>query len=111
VQVARHLTSDAAEAADDVVVGVGIDHLLDATLFEQPAELARDEELRHRRKAVEEGNDAEQLEPDLEDPTPGVARIGDRPNGRDRVDRPLEPVGQRGALDDREAGGSHDHQH
>ena len=67
-QVARDLPADAAEAADDVVVAEGIDHLLYPALLEHAAELARDEELRHRREAVEERTYAEQLEADLERP-------------------------------------------
>ena len=62
LQVTGDLAADAAESADDVVVGVGVDHLLGAPLLEQAAELARDEELRHRRQPVEERTYAEQLE-------------------------------------------------
>ena len=73
-QVARDLPADAAEAADDVVVGEGIDHLLVRRSSSNAAELARDEELRHRREPVEERTYAEQLEADLERPARGVGR-------------------------------------
>ena len=38
-QVTRDLTADPAEPANDVVVCVGVDHLLGAPLLEQAAEL------------------------------------------------------------------------
>ena len=91
-QVARDLAADAAEAADDEVVCVGVDHALGPPLVEQAAELAGDEELRHRRQAVEERTYAEQLQSDDHDPPGGVMWVLDRAERGDRVERPGERV-------------------
>src|SRR5436305_968305 len=53
-QITRDLSPHPAEPAHDEVVAEGIDHLLYPALLEHAAELARDEELRHRRERVEE---------------------------------------------------------
>src|ERR1035441_5064896 len=59
VQVAGHLAPDAAEAADDVVVGERVDHPLHAPGAQQVAEVPGDEELGDGGQRVEERTDAE----------------------------------------------------
>ncbi len=101
-EIARHLAAYASVAADDEVVCVGIDHLLDAALFQEAAELPGDEELGNRRQAVEERTYPEELE-DREDYSTGIV-VGSLQgaDGRDLVQRPCAAVGDRGVLGHRE---------
>src|ERR1019366_7990210 len=101
-QGTAHLAPDAAEAADDEVVCVGVDHALRAALVKQAAELAGDEELGDGREPIEEGTYAKYLQRDDDDAPGGVVGILDRAERGDRVKRPHEPPAERGALHERE---------
>ena len=58
-QVMDDLAADAAVAADDEVVLVGVDHSLHLARRQQAVQLAGDEELRHRCQPVKERTYAE----------------------------------------------------
>ena len=87
-QVARDLAADAAEAADDVVVGQGVDHPLRPALVEQLREVPGDEELGDRHQGVEERTDAEHDQDDLDDLP---ADVGRRPGSSRRWRRCRAP--------------------
>jgi len=92
------------------VVGEGVDHPLAASLGEQLAEMAGDEELGHRDEGVEERTDAQKRQPDLHDLPSGVGRRGDRAGRGNRVQRPHEAVPGARPLGQDEAGRPEDEQ-
>ncbi len=101
-EITCDLAAYASIPADDEVVCVGIDHLLNAALVQEAAELPGDEELGNCRQAVEERTYPEQLE-DREDHAPaGVGGGGKRADGGDLVERPGQAEGDRGVLEQRE---------
>ena len=111
-QVAGDLAADAAEAADDHVVGEGVDGSLLAALVEEGAQAPRDEELHQRHQGVEQRTDAEDDEDDPRDLAPDRLRAVAGALRRDRVERPEEAVPRAHALErdvrDRAAGEQHD---
>src|ERR1019366_8464778 len=72
---------------------------LRAALVEQAAELAGDEELGDGRQAIEERTYAKQLERDDDCAPGGAVGVLDRAERGDRIERPHEPVAERGVLD------------
>ncbi len=109
LQVAGDLAPDAAEAADDVVVGERVDHPLHAPDAEQVAEVPRDEELGDCCERVEERTDAEDGEHDLHDLAGDGVRLRKAADGCGGVERPAEPVPEPDALADLQAdGGDHE---
>ena len=82
-QVAGDLAADAAEAADDHVVGQGVDGSLLAALVEEGAQVPGDEELDHRHQGVEQRTDAEHDQDDPGDLAGDASRAGcARPRSR-----------------------------
>ncbi len=59
------MASDAAKAADDVVVDERVDHPLRASGGEHLSNLSADEELSQRRQRIKERTDAENDQQDL----------------------------------------------
>ena len=102
-QVALDLAADAAEAADDVVVGERVDHLLHAPGRQQVAEVPGDEELGDRGERVEERTDAQHDQQNLDDLPGGGVRLWKATDGRSGVERPAEAVPEAHALGERQA--------
>ena len=92
VQVAGDLVPHAAEAADDVVVGERVDHLLHAPCCEQIAEVPGHEELGDHGEGVEERTDPQHDQRDVNDLPGRAVWLGKAADRGDRVERPLERV-------------------
>jgi hypothetical protein len=110
VQVAGHLAAHAAEAADDVVVGERVDHLLHAPGCQQVAEVPGDEELGDGGQRVEERTYAQHGQRDLHDLPGGGVRLRKAADGGGRVQRPAEAVPEPHALAERQPDRAHQQQ-
>ena len=102
-EVARHLTTDPAEAADDEVVGRRVDQFVHPALGEHVREVARDEELGDGDERVEERTDAHHDQEAAHDLPARRVGVGERPLRGQDVQRPLEAVPRVLALGECEA--------